>query len=385
MKISKISLVNWRNFSEIEADLRPRMFIIGPNASGKSNFLDAFRFLRDIAKGTGGGLQKAIKDRGGLSMIRCFAARRNPCVEFDLSFTNNDNTTIVYRYSLAIKQETKGHRRPIVKHEKVWKNGNLLFERPDTKDNTDPERLTETHLEQTSSNKDFREIARFLNSICYLHLVPQLLRHPESFNGPNISDDPFGKTFLDRLADFPEKTRLRRLHKIEQALKIIAPSLSELGFEKDNKGTPHLTALSRHWRPDAGKQNELQFSDGTLRAIGLFWSLMENNSILLLEEPELSLNAEIVKELPAIIGRMIRASNAQVIISTHSPDLLSDKGIGAEETIVLRPGKEGTTGQLLNTDASSRELLKNGMSVGEVALPFVSPSDAYQMTLQFEK
>ena len=72
--------MNWRNFRSVAVDLRDRMFIVGPNASGKSNFLDVFRFLRDIAK-AGGGLQKGIDDRGGVSTLRCFAARRDPSIK----------------------------------------------------------------------------------------------------------------------------------------------------------------------------------------------------------------------------------------------------------------------------------------------------------------
>ena len=78
MLITKIKLKNWRNFKEAEAVLRERVYIIGPNASGKSNLLDVMRFLRDIAKPEGGGFQKAVKDRGGVTKLRCLAARRDP-------------------------------------------------------------------------------------------------------------------------------------------------------------------------------------------------------------------------------------------------------------------------------------------------------------------
>jgi predicted ATP-dependent endonuclease of OLD family len=50
MIISKLVLRNWRNFRFADVDLTDRVFIIGPNASGKSNLLDVPRFLRDIAK-----------------------------------------------------------------------------------------------------------------------------------------------------------------------------------------------------------------------------------------------------------------------------------------------------------------------------------------------
>ncbi|RJQ42795.1 MAG: hypothetical protein C4538_13030 [Nitrospiraceae bacterium] len=76
MRISRIKLVNWKNFKEADVELKHRAFIVGPNASGKSNFLDAIRFLRDIVR-QGGSLQEAVRIRDGVSKIRCVAARRN--------------------------------------------------------------------------------------------------------------------------------------------------------------------------------------------------------------------------------------------------------------------------------------------------------------------
>ena len=64
MVITNLKLKNWRNFRNAEINLSQISYIVGPNASGKSNLLDVFRFLRDICKSEGGGLQKAVKDRG---------------------------------------------------------------------------------------------------------------------------------------------------------------------------------------------------------------------------------------------------------------------------------------------------------------------------------
>ena len=87
MLISRLQLQNWRNFKKIEVDLRDRVFVIGPNASGKSNLLDVFRFLRDVAKPKGGGLQRAVEMRGGMTKVRCLLARSNPevLIEVDLA------------------------------------------------------------------------------------------------------------------------------------------------------------------------------------------------------------------------------------------------------------------------------------------------------------
>ena len=384
MRIQKLMLTNWKNFQKADAALRDRMFIIGPNASGKSNLLDVFRFLRDIARGQGGGLQQAIKDRGGLSKVRCYAARTNPHVEIEVHLGEQNGESTEYVYRLGLSQESRGLRRPLVKYEEVFVKGKKVLDRPDENDSDDPERLTETHLEQTAANKDFREIVSFFNSVCYLHLVPQMVRAPEVGLNSGQGDDPFGRTFLERMAKTPEKTRRGRLKRIEKALKIIAPHLKDLSFEHDVKGQPHLISRYEHWRPDAGQQNETQFSDGTLRAIGLLWALQEGTSLLLIEEPELSLNAEIVKEIPAMLSLVSRKNKRQVLVSTHSRDLLSDKGIAPEETIILKTEKEGTVVSLASEDSTVMALYKSGLPISEAALSLAAPLDAYQLSLNFE-
>jgi len=69
LRFSSIHLENWRNFVRIQTDLERRVFLVGPNASGKSNLLDVFRFLHDIVS-VGGGLEEAVRRRGGVSRLR---------------------------------------------------------------------------------------------------------------------------------------------------------------------------------------------------------------------------------------------------------------------------------------------------------------------------
>jgi len=85
MNIKHVKLKNWRNFQTVDVPLADTTYILGANASGKSNFLDVFRFLRDISKREGGGLQKAILDRGGISKLRCLHTRQPQIsIEVDL-------------------------------------------------------------------------------------------------------------------------------------------------------------------------------------------------------------------------------------------------------------------------------------------------------------
>jgi len=379
MIISRLVLKNWRNFRSADIAFTDRVFVIGPNASGKSNLLDVFRFLRDVAR-PGGGLQRAIGQRGGLSKLRCLAARKEPDVEIEVELSE-DGSVPIWRYGIGITQQVRGYRQPILRSEKVWKNGRLIRERPDAEDHRDEERLTQTHLEQINSNAEFREIARFFEAIRYLHLVPQLLRHPEAFQGPAIPEDPYGRNFLEMVVKTPEKTRRSRLKRIEAALREAVPQLKDLTDTKDESGIPHLEATYAHWRPNAGRQREDQFSDGTLRLIGLFWSLLEGDAPLLLEEPELSLHSGIVAKLPALFYRLQRKRKRQIFVSTHSGDLLSEKSIGGEEVITLRPDKEGTAVEAASSVDEVRTLLDAGLSVADVVLPRTVPMNLGQLDL----
>lgn len=65
MRITNLTLRNWRNFKNLEVRMGERLIVVGPNASGKSNLLDSIRFLRDLSR-DGGGLQSAIRSRGGV-------------------------------------------------------------------------------------------------------------------------------------------------------------------------------------------------------------------------------------------------------------------------------------------------------------------------------
>jgi predicted ATPase len=386
MHIVHLKLKNWRNFKSADIDLTSRSFLVGPNAAGKSNFLDVFKFLRDVAKAEGGGLQKAIRDRGGISKLRCLAARTDPEIVIEMTIADEDydpsGDEPLWVYSLGIRQEPRGDRLPYVAFEKVLHRGRVVLDRPNSEDEKDRARLTQTDLEQVSANRKFRDVAKFLQSITYLHLVPQLIRYADKFQGNQLEDDPYGQGFLERVAKTTEKVRSSRLKRIEEALRVAVPQMKELRFARDEaSGRPHLEALYVHWRPNAGWQREDQFSDGTLRLLGLLWCLLERDSLLLLEEPELSLNAAIVRKLPGIISRMQRTRDRQVLISTHSDDLLSDKGIDAGEVLLLQPNAEGTSIKPAASIPEVLELLNGGMSVGEAVLPLTASPTLSQLSM----
>jgi len=377
MFVTRIKLKNWRNFREADVPLRERTYLLGANALGKSNFLDVFRFLRDVAKRQGGGLQTAIHDhRDGIQKLRCLHARRDPEVRIEVELSESpDDETPRWRYVLGFKPEGKGAQRTLISTEQVWEGQINRLNRPDSWDNKDVDRLTQTHLEQIQANGKFRELADFFGSTTYLHLVPQLLKYGDRIGGQRLEDDPFGQGFLERVAKTVTKTRDSRLKKIEKALSLAVPQFKELRFVSDKiNGRPHLEARYEHYRPNAGWQREEHFSDGTLRLLGLLWVLLDGDSLLLLEEPELSLNDAIVKEIPRIIDKVQRSSKRrrQVLISTHSEAMLSNPGIDGRGILLLEPAQEGSRIRPINDQEASA--LAAGFSVAEVVLPKTRPA-----------
>jgi predicted ATPase len=376
MRFSKIHLENWRNFTRVDVPLQQRMFLVGANASGNSNFLDAFRFLRDLVR-IGGGFEKAVSDRGGVSRLRSLTARRHPEIVLDVSMEDDDNET--WRYRLAIVQDNQ--RRPTLTEEKVWKSDKLLLARPDERDTADKELLRQTHLEQINSNRQFRAIADFFNTIRYYHIVPQLIREPERSVGRKF--DPYGGDFLELIASSPKNIHESRLRRIQNALRVAVPQLQELQLYRDERGVPHLRGKYDHWRSQCAWQTEVDFSDGTLRLMGLLWALLDGGGPLILEEPELSLHSEVVSHVPemmAYIQKSQRKQGRQILVSTHSSDLLQDEGIAPDEVLLLRPSPEGTKVEVSTEVTEIKRLLDAGLTVAEAVLPSTRPPKAEQLS-----
>jgi predicted ATPase len=376
-----VKLTNWKNFKSVDIQLSERVFIVGANASGKSNFLDVFRFLRDIAKLRGGGLQQAVALRGGISKIRSLAARKNPLVELEIGIGDPREDMSVFRYALGLRQENKGKRRTMLAYERVWRGDELILDRPNEADSADDERLTISYLETPTTNADFRDVADLFASISYLHLVPQLLRSVQSADIEQSGEDYYGRNFLVKVSRTPERTRKARLDRIMAALTHALPQFDKMRDDKDAAGVPHLLLRLKHWRPDAGWQSEEQFSDGTIRMLGLFWAMLESDSILLFEEPELSLNDKIVELLPGLLWKLQASKGRQTILSTHSYALLSDSGIAPHEVLLLTPANEGTEVLEVSKMPEVVSMVGEGMSVGDAVLPRTAPQTVGDLSL----
>lgn len=80
-----------------------------------------------------------------------------------------------------------------------------------------------------------------------------------------------------------------------------------------------------------------------------------------------------------MFARVQRRHGRQVLVSTHSADLLSDEGIGLDEVLLLQPAQEGTAVCLASDVAEIRPLVESGLPLADAAIPTTRPGGVEQL------
>lgn len=373
LKFRGIRLENWRNFKHIDIPIQDRMFLVGANASGKSNLLDVFRFLGEL--GQGEGLQRAAAKRRGVKALRSWSARKNPIIKISVNLEDEQQKNH-WTYELEFGEK---EALPEVIAERVIHNGKYILKRPDADDKNDPIRLSVTHLENYISNLEFRELANSLANVRYLHLVPQFIREQSRID--KLPSDPFGSDFLEQVASTDAKVRNERLNYIGRALTLVGTPIEKIELKRGNSNRPHIRAKFSNWRPNGIWMEEVEgeLSDGSLRLMGLLWAMMEETGLMLIEEPELSLHPEIIRKIPQLLVRAQTTNGRQILISTHSPEILYDEGIGLDEILLFIPTDDDTFVSPASSDDQAKLLLESGLPLADVVLPRTAPTTAGQL------
>jgi predicted ATPase len=216
-------------------------------------------------------------------------------------------------------------------------------------------------------------MVRFLEDVKYTHLVPQFLKHPEAFNG-NLPEDPFGKDFLKTLGSASDPLKYQWLEKINEILRMALPQPVNLKYD-DQKSQPHLVVTYNHSNGGI-TQDETDLSDGTLRLLGLLWSILDGKGLLLLEEPELSLHTSVIEKLAGLFYSIQCFTNQprQLIITTHSAELLSDRSISLSQILLLRVEGDNTIAEMADDKEAIADLLEGGLNPAEAVLPYTRPT-----------
>ena len=207
----------------------------------------------------------------------------------------------------------------------------------------------------------FREVHDFLSGMRVYKIDPHVLQGPQSpdegrrllANGSNAA------SVLKRLGrHFPEE-----LPNVRDLLAAIVPSM------KDVSPTMHGNKLSLEFtqqlNADVVAFDAADMSDGTLRALGLITAVYQRPTppIVVIEEPELTMHPG---ALGAILDLLQHASERmQVVVTTHSPDILDARWI-EDRHLRLLEWEDGKT-KVSRISEATRDILADGvMCAGEL-------------------
>lgn len=355
--IQRVVLKNYKSIAACNVELRPLTFLVGPNGSGKSNFLDALRFVTD---GLRTSLDHALRDRGGINDVRRRSGGHPTHFGIRLEFQLATGQEGFYAFRLDAKQQG-GYE---VQQEECLIQDLASLPKPHFfrvqsgevtlfSDSIPPPALRDRlYLVNASGLPAFRPLFDALSTMGFYNLNPDRMRDLQQPDAGELLTRDGGNlaSVLRQMADHHDHSKQR----IEDYLSKIVPGVR--GVDRQKIGTKETIEFRQNV---AGQEKPLRFqavnmSDGTLRALGVLVALLQNTNgashqtqLVGIEEPEAALH-------PAAAGVLIdslreASRERQVIVTSHSPDLIDDLRIATDEILAVR-SQDGATyiGQLDN-------------------------------------
>ncbi|WP_404367648.1 AAA family ATPase [Corallococcus coralloides] len=363
--ITRVILSDYRSIRACDVTLGPLTFLVGPNGSGKSNFMDALRFVTDALRSS---LEHALRDRGGINELTYRGSP--PLSRFGIRIDFNLPPKTLGSYSLCIG-ELEDYGDYIVLEENCAvgdalfrvREGILIDSPSQVAPPASKDRL---YLVNAAGLPEFRAAFDALSNMGFYNLHSDQLRAlhtPEK--GERLARDGSNlPSVLERIEKQEGPTKQR----IEEYLRAIVPGLEGVSALRIG----HMETLEfQQWiagMASAASMSPSAMSDGTLRALGILVALFQTRvepriQLVGIEEPEVALH-------PAAAGVLRDALRdasqyAQVIVTSHSPELLDDPSIQGDE--ILSVLAEQGSSLIAPVDAETRSALKDRLyTVGEL-------------------
>ena len=386
--LTRVVLRNYKSIAACDVAPAQLSFLVGPNGSGKSNFLDALRFIADSLQFS---LDHALRDRSGINEVRRRSGGHPTHFGIRVEF-NLEDSRGHYAFRVGAKagggyevQEEEcyvlqggsaGHHYYNVKKGRVAKS--TLSPPPAAA----ADRL---YLVNVSGVDAFRPVYDALSGTGFYNLNPEAIRDVQQTDpGELLKRDGSNAasvlaTLGTRSSDFKKR--------IEDYLGKVVPGVA--GVDRRTVGPRETLEFRQEVR---GAQHPWRFfasnmSDGTLRAFGVLLALFQvagnsesHRRLIAIEEPEVALH-------PAAAGVLIdslrdAAEHAQILVTSHSPDLLDNNEISADSifAVVARYGESrigplDETGRAVLRDHlyTAGELFRMGQLAPDPKLADVSP------------
>ena len=366
--ISRVALRNYKSIGYCDVSLRPLTYLVGHNGAGKSNFMDALHFVRDALSHS---LDSALNERGGINEVRRRSGGHPTHFALQIEFVLPGGQAGRYGFVIgALKNGGYEVQREECIVAGIGKGPFFRIDKGKLRDSSETtfpsitaDRLA---LVAASGLTAFRPVFDALTAMGFYNLNPKLMRELQKPQDGRLLR-PAGENIASVIGHL-EKVAPAQTTLIQEYLHFVAPMVH--GVERKSIGPMETLefrqdmAGSRHpWRFLA--QN---MSDGTLRALGVLSALLQSNvdyspTLIGIEEPETALHPA---ASAALREALVRASKStQVLVTSHSPDLLDDRNIDADA--VLAVVSEAGETKIAPLDEGSRRVMRDHLfSAGEL-------------------
>ncbi len=368
--ITRVVLKNYKSIAICDVRLGPLTFLVGRNGAGKSNFLDALRFVADALNMS---LDHAIRNRGGINDVRHRSPSSPNHFSIGLGFTLPNSATGYYTFSIKSRsrgryvvqtEECRVQRAQDKTPEAYFRvdNGKTI----DTSVKVAPASVNNRlYLVNASGLPEFRPVYDAFSRMGFYNLNPDVIRDLQDPDpGDMLMQDGSNLTSVFKQLSSDVKKN------IEEYLAVIVPGVQSVHARKLG---PTETLQFRQYV--AENEDSLIFyahnmSDGTLRALGILVALFQGNqkaekrkTLVGIEEPEIALHPGAVAVL--LDGLRDAADRTQVIITTHSPELLDDKHLDVDSILAVEAHR-GTT-EIAPVDDVGRSVVRDRLfTIGEL-------------------
>ena len=371
--ITRVVLKNYKSIAACDVRLQPLTFLVGRNGAGKSNFLDALRFVSDALNSS---LGHAIRDRGGINGVRRRSRGHPHHFSIRLEFTSPNGFTGYYAFRIGSGKRERYNEYRVQTEECKLQNEKLLT--PEVYFRVDEGIVTNTSVEvapaastdrlylvNASGLPEFHTVYDAFSRMGFYNLNPDKIRDLQAPDSRDVLVRDGGNltSVLAQLSPVVKKH-------IEEYLEDVVPGVHAV--EVKTLG-PMATLEFR--QKIAGDKYPWRFlsnnmSDGTLRALGILVALFQGDHdaqkrvpLVGIEEPEIALH-------PAAAGVLLdalrdAAHKTQVITTSHSPDLLEDKHLDVDSILAVEAYDGNTV--IAPVDEVSRSVVRDKLfTIGEL-------------------
>lgn len=366
--VTRLIIKRFRSFPSEQVEFGNPTILVGQNGAGKSNFADAFAFLAEAMLSP---LQAVFDRRGGIAPVRNRTSGRSypPNLGLAVELGRMNGEVSSGRYGFEVKALPNYGFQVVREQCRVtFRNGERYwFDRGDRLETNvqglapavEPSSLC---LPVVGGEERFAPVLKTLSSMRRYSIEPGKLREmqdPDS--GAALRSD--GSNTASVLQELT-RSDPQAVGRICELLEAIVPKTTSVrSLKHGNKLTLEFVQQWTHGKPL--KFEAFNMSDGTLRALGLLMAVFQkpSPSLLILEEPEATIHPGALGAILDVIRRA--SSDMQIVITTHSPELLDDKWIQDSHLRVV--SWESGASHVLPLSATTRSVIKDHlMGVGEL-------------------